>query len=767
MAHLVPPPSQPEKSQPEGQGPSRGGLLFGVAFIVIAALIFTQALQPRRVEIAQSQTTPPMTTTPRPTLPLTYPPTRTVGASDTYFGVKVADPYRWLEDGKSPEVQSWLAAQNHLARTYLDALPGREALKKRFSQLFRIDTIGSPSRAGDRYFYLRHKAEQEKSVLYWRSAIDPSAPEHVLIDPNQFIATDNASLGATSVTRDGKLLAYTLHPNNADEATLYVKDVESGKDLPGEVIEGAKYAEPSWLPDGSGFVYTYLPPGDPAHPSDRPGLAEVRFHKLGTDAKTDAVIHAKTGDPTKFIGADISRDGKWIFFEQDNGGNRNDLYYQPLKGAPTAALAKSWKPIMVGKDFSYSIEAWKGQGYIITNENAPHYRVFKVALTDPRRAKWKEIIPESPTLVIQDVSVVGDHLVLNGLENIMSRIEILDLDGKFIRDLKLPGIGTAGAGGDPDHTELFYEFENFTVPPEIFQTSVTDEAQTVWAKINFPVDPSPYVVEQKWFASKDGTKVPMFIVHRKDMPFDGSTPFMLYGYGGFDINLLPGFRGGYYPWLEAGGGFAIVNLRGGGEFGELWHQEGMLLKKQHVFDDCISAAEYLIHQGYTSPAHLAVRGGSNGGLLVGAVITQRPELFRAAVCEAPLLDMIRYPLYGGGKTWIPEYGSPNDADQFKVLHGYSPYQNVKLGTAYPSVLFCTPQNDDRVAPMHAFKMTAALQAATSSPYPILLRVETQSGHTGGDQTSKSIEYGTDIWSFMIHELGARPLGEASDINTSR
>jgi len=767
MAHLVPPPSQPEKSQPEGQGPSRGGLLFGVAFIVIAALIFTQALQPRRVEIAQSQTTPPMTTTPRPTLPLTYPPTRTVGASDTYFGVKVADPYRWLEDGKSPEVQSWLAAQNHLARTYLDALPGREALKKRFSQLFRIDTIGSPSRAGDRYFYLRHKAEQEKSVLYWRSAIDPSAPEHVLIDPNQFIATDNASLGATSVTRDGKLLAYTLHPNNADEATLYVKDVESGKDLPGEVIEGAKYAEPSWLPDGSGFVYTYLPPGDPVHPSDRPGLAEVRFHKLGTDAKTDAVIHAKTGDPTKFIGADISRDGKWIFFEQDNGGNRNDLYYQPLKGAPTAALAKSWKPIMVGKDFSYSIEAWKGQGYIITNENAPHYRVFKVALTDPRRAKWKEIIPESPTLVIQDVSVVGDHLVLNGLENIMSRIEILDLDGKFIRDLKLPGIGTAGAGGDPDHTELFYEFENFTVPPEIFQTSVTDEAQTVWAKINFPVDPSPYVVEQKWFASKDGTKVPMFIVHRKDMPFDGSTPFMLYGYGGFDINLLPGFRGGYYPWLEAGGGFAIVNLRGGGEFGELWHQEGMLLKKQHVFDDCISAAEYLIHQGYTSPAHLAVRGGSNGGLLVGAVITQRPELFRAAVCEAPLLDMIRYPLYGGGKTWIPEYGSPNDADQFKVLHGYSPYQNVKLGTAYPSVLFCTPQNDDRVAPMHAFKMTAALQAATSSPYPILLRVETQSGHTGGDQTSKSIEYGTDIWSFMIHELGARPLVEASDINTSR
>jgi prolyl oligopeptidase len=352
------------------------------------------------------------------------------------------------------------------------------------------------------------------------------------------------------------------------------------------------------------------------------------------------------------------------------------------------------------------------------------------------------------------------------LENIMSRIEILDLDGKFIRDLKLPGIGTAGAGGDPDHTELFYEFENFTVPPVIFRTSVTDEAQTVWARIDFPVDPTPYMVEQKWFASKDGTKIPMFIVHRKDMPFDGSTPFMLYGYGGFDINMEPDFRGGYYPWLEAGGGFAIVNLRGGGEFGEQWHQDGMLLKKQNVFDDCIAAAEYLINQRYTSPEHLAVRGGSNGGLLVGAVITQRPDLFRAAVCEAPLLDMIRFPLYGGGKTWMTEYGSPDNEAQFKALYDYSPYHHVKPGTKYPSVLFCTPQNDDRVAPMHAFKMTAALQAATTNPQPILLRLETQSGHTGGDQTSKSIDYGTDIWSYMIYQLGAKPLSEAEDQSVS-
>jgi prolyl oligopeptidase len=761
MATLLPPPLHPQESKSEGHGPTVGGILYGVVFIFLSALIFTITLKPRDQAIAQAEASQP----PMPALPLTYPPTRTVDASDVYFGAKVADPYRWLEDGQSPEVQAWLAAQNKLARSYLDALPGRAALEKRFSQLFRIDTIGAPDRAGDRYFYMRHKASQEKAVLYWRPVNDPKA-EHILIDPNQFVATNNASLGATATTLDGKLLAYTLRPNNADEATLYVKDVESGKDLPGEVIEGAKYADPSWLPDGSGFVYTYLPPSDPAHPEDRPGLAVVRYHKLGTDPKHDPVIHAKTGDPTKFIGAYVSRDGKWIFFEEGNNANINDLYYQPLEGQPTADLADNWKPIVVGKDFSYSLEPWKGQAYILTNEDAPRYRLFKVNLDHPSRSKWREIIPESPTAVLQGAAVVGNHLVLDELENVTSRIDICDLDGKLVRHLELPGIGTAGAGGNPDYDELFYGFENFTQPPEIFQTSVTNRAEILWAKINFPVDPSPYAVEQKWFASKDGTKIPIFIVHRKDILLDGGTPFMLYGYGGFDISMLPEFKAGYYPWLEAGGGFAIVNLRGGGEFGEQWHQDGMLLKKQNVFDDCIAAAEYLIHEGYTKPERLAVRGGSNGGLLVGAVLTQRPDLFRAVVCEAPLLDMIRYPLFGGGKTWVPEYGSPEDPDQFKALYAYSPYHHVKPGTPYPSVLFCTPQNDDRVAPMHAFKMTAALQAATSSPNPILLRLETQSGHGGSDQVSKTIEYGTDIWGFLIHELGAQPPGEPPDQDAS-
>lgn len=744
MGTFSPTPERAEITR--GHGPSLGGVAFGVAFLVLSALIFTVVLKHHHTAPVPEASQPPM-----PQLPLTYPPARTVDASDTHFGVKVTDPYRWLEDGRSPEVQKWVAGEDKLARSYLAALPGRAAFARRYARLLHVDMVYAPWRAADRYFYMKRKADEEKAVLYWKSATDPNAPAHVLIDPNPFIAKDNASLGFISTSLDGKLLAYTLKPNNADETTLYVMDVNTGLNLPGEVIDGAGYRGVSWLPDGSGFIYTFLPPGDPAHPENRPGSTVVRYHKLGTDSKNDPVIHAKTGDPTKFIGAGVSRDGKWLFCYQENGGNRFDLYYQPLNGQPTADLAGKWKPIVVGKDFYYSLQVWKGQAYIITNEDAPHYRVFKVSLDDPSRSKWREIIPQSPTYVLSYFSVVGNCLVLNGFENIASRIEIRDLDGKLMRRLELPDIGTAEAGGNPDYDDLFYYFQNFTQLPEVFKTSVTNDAATLWSKIDMPIDPSSYMVEQKFFLSKDGARIPMFIVHRKDILLNNTTPFVINGYGGFETSMLPGFFPGVSLWLEAGGGFALVNLRGGGEFGEQWHRDGMLLKKQNVFDDCIAAANFLINEGYTSADRLAVWGGSNGGLLVGAVITQRPDLFRAAVCEAPLLDMIRFP-----EVWMAEYGSPGNEEQFKALFAYSPYHHVKPGTPYPSVLFCTPKNDDRVAPMHAFKMAAALQAATSSTNPILLRVETQSGHDGGDQISKTVQKEADIWSFLIHELGASP-----------
>ncbi|MCE0496830.1 MAG: prolyl oligopeptidase family serine peptidase [Methylacidiphilales bacterium] len=758
MGSITPPPSPTKEPQPAAAPPNSSHLtpvVFGAVFIVCSALIFTMTIHsPNKPAPAAAPTEAMQPAIPMPSLPLSYPPTHTSTDSDTYFGVKVADPYRWLEDGKSPEVQAWLAAENKLARSYLDALPGRSALEKRFGQLLRIDTISAPSRSGDRFFYMRKRASDERAILYWRLVNDPNS-EHVLIDPNQFIGKDNASLGEWAPTLDGKLLAYTLKPNNADEATLYVKDVESGKDLPGEVITGAKYAAPSWMPDNSGFVYTYLPPADPAHPENRPGLATVRYHKLGSDPKNDPVIHEKTGDPTKFIDAYISRDGKWIFYEQGNWV-KNDIYYHALDGQPTEDLADEWRPFVTGQNFLYSLTPWKGQAYIVTNEDAPNYRVFKVGLDNPKRAKWREIIPESPSIVLQGAAVVGDHLVLDELENVTSHLEIRDLEGAPVRKIELPELGSVTElSGEPDHDELYYGFDNFTQPPEIFQTSVTNAAQTVWARINVPVDPAPYVVDQKWFNSKDGTRVPLFIVHRRDILLDGSTPFLIYGYGGFSESMTPFFSAGIYAWLEAGGGYALVNLRGGGEFGEKWHQDGMLLKKQHVFDDCIGAAQYLVTNGYTKPERLALRGESNGGLLVAAVVTQRPDLFRAAICGVPLTDMIRFPKFGSGKTWITEYGSPDDPDQFKALYAYSPYHHVVKRTAYPSLLICTAENDDRVDPMHARKFAAALQAATSSTNPILLRLETDSGHGGSDQVQKTIEYGTDIWGFLIHELGAK------------
>jgi len=750
-------------------------LLLAAAFvglIVVMAAILNGTKQSSNEFVAVSHQLPPSNYTPppsvpptpiMPTLPLKYPASRVIDASDTFFGVKVEDPYRWLEESpsQSPEVKDWLAAQNSLTRSYLDALPGRAAFEKRYEQMMRIDTISAPGRAGDRYFYGKRKAEQEKAVLYWRSAVDPNDPEHVLIDPNPWVGDKAASLGGTSPSLDGKLMAYSIKPNNADEATLYVKDVATGQDLPGEVITGAKYAEPSWLPDGSGFVYTWLPPADPAHVADRPGLQLVKFHKLGTDPKNDPILHDKTGDPTKFIGAYVSRDGKWIFLSLQNGWDKNDLWYQPLHGEPTAAIAHKWKPIVVGKPFLYSLDAWQGEGYITTNEDAPRFRMFKVSLDKPTREHWKEIVPQSPTAVLQGGGIVGNHLVLSWLDNVVSKADICDLDGKLVRHLEVPGIGSIGVEGDPDYNELFYSFDNFTTPPTIYQTSVTDPAQKVWAEIKFPVDPSPYTVEQKWFASKDGTQIPMFIVHRKDIKMDGSTPFLIYGYGGFSVSQTPGFMANWFPFLEAGGGYAMVNLRGGGEFGEKWHQDGMLLNKQHVFDDCIGAAEFLINNKYTSPEHLAVRGGSNGGLLVGAVITQRPDLFRAAVCEVPLLDMIRYPLFGSGKTWVPEYGSPDNAEQFKALYAYSPYHHVQPGVKFPALLMCSAANDDRVDPMHARKFVAEMQADNADDYPILLRVESQSGHGGGDQVKKTIEMGTDVWTFLIHELGATPLTDST------
>lgn len=677
---------------------------------------------------------------------IVYPPSPRGEVVDTLHGQSVADPYRWLEDASKPEVKAWMDAQDRLTRDLLAQRPEREALAKRLHELAYVDTVSTPFKRGGRYFYERKHADREKAVHYWREGLD--APEKVLLDPNTMSPDGSISVGVVIPSWDGKLAAFTLRQRGADAATLYLMDVESGKRL-SDVIEGAKYASPEWTPDGSGFYYTWLPT-DPSIPVDQlPGKAEVRFHKLGADPAQDPVIYPATQDPTRFLVPHLSRDSRWLIVTDQHGWVKNDLYVRDLSDPQGAFL-----PLIVGKDAQYSVQVWDGYFYITTNEGAPNSRVFKV---DPRnlgRENWKEIIPEDKTAPLEGAGIVGERFALVYMKNASNLMKIVTLDGAPVREVVLPGIGsTAGMSGEPDDDEAFFSFSSYTFPQEVYRTSIRTGETTVWGKSKIPVDPSPFTIEQVWFASKDGTKVSMFLVHRKDMVKNGRNPVILSGYGGFQVNLTPAFSAFPYVWLERGGIWAYPNLRGGSEYGETWHQDGMLLKKQNTFDDMIAAAQWLVKERITSPEHLVIRGGSNGGLLVGAVMVQHPELCRAVICAVPLLDMVRYHLFGSGRTWISEYGSAEDPEQFRVLYAYSPYHHVQDKTAYPAVLMVSADNDDRVDPMHARKMTAALQAAQSAPHhPILLRVERNAGHAGADLRKQTVEEWADVFAFLLWQI---------------
>lgn len=682
-----------------------------------------------------------------------YPPTRSTDTKDVLFGVPVPDPYRWLEDEKSSEVREWMAAQDRFARERLAALPGRDALAKRLRELLYVDAVSAPLHRGNRYFYSRRHADREKAIIYWREG--EHGEERVLIDPNKLSEDGSTSLGVWVPTLDGKTVAYALHPNNSDEATIYLMDVATGKTRAGDVIEGAKYATPQWTPEGETFYYAYLPavlPDGSRIPVDRrPGYTEIRFHTLGTDPKQDPVIHPRTGDPTTFLQVELSRDGRWLFAGIQHGWNSIDLYFRDLRSKET-----EWEPLVVGVPAMFDVTAWKDRFYIHTNLDAPRWRVLATDAEHPARENWHEIVPEAADTVIESLRVVGDHLVLGTLRSAATRLEVRALDGRKVREVPLPGIGSAGGvTGNPDEDDAYFSFSSFTIPPQVYRTSIRSGATSLWASVKVPVDPEPYTVEQVWYPSKDGTKVSMFLVRRKDVPKDGSTPFLLEGYGGFNISMTPAFRASLYPWLEAGGGYAVPNLRGGGEYGEAWHRAGMLDRKQNVFDDFIGGAEYLVKHGYTRPERLAIRGGSNGGLLVGAAVTQRPDLFRAVICAVPLLDMVRYHLFGSGRTWISEYGSAEDEAQFRALLAYSPYHHVRAGTPYPALLMMSADSDDRVDPMHARKMAALLQAANTGPHPVLLRIEQHAGHGGADLVKQTVDSSVDSYAFLMRELGMK------------
>jgi prolyl oligopeptidase len=666
-------------------------------------------------------------------------------------GTKIVDNYRWLEDGTSAETQKWVAEETAYTRALLDPLAGRAGIHKRLTELLHIGDIGVPRIGGKYYFYTRRDGLQNQPVLYVREGID--GKDRVLVDVNLLAADGTVALDWFEPSEHGKYLAYGTSASGSEMSTLHIVETKTGNLLP-DTIERTRAASIAWLPDNSGFYYTRYPKKGDVAEGQEGYNRHVFYHELGTDPATDRLIFGEGRDAEDWPDVSLDNDGRLLLINVGQGWTKSELFLMDLKkGTPPTRIT-------TGKNFLYSGEVYNGRLYIVTNEDAPRYRVFMAEAGDYERDDWKEIIPQTGG-VLKSADVWGGKIFAQYEQNASSQLTVFDINGTKLTDIALPAIGTVfGSGGKWDHDEIFYGFESYTVARSIYRYDLEKRSASLWAKVDAPaIDSAAYEVEQEWYHSKDGTRVPMFLVHRKGLKKDRNNPTLLTGYGGFNVSMTPEFDSDVYLWLEHGGVYAVANLRGGAEFGEDWHRAGMLDKKQNVFDDMIGAAEYLISEKYTDKNHLAIWGGSNGGLLMGAMITQRPDLFRAVVCSVPLLDMLRYQNFQIAKLWIPEYGSAENPEQFKWLYAYSPYQHVKAGTEYPAVLFTTADSDSRVDPMHARKMTALMQASAanggSRVRPILLRVENKAGHGPGTPVSKRIEEYTDVYEFLFWQLGVR------------
>ena len=671
--------------------------------------------------------------------------------TEEIHGTKITDPYRWLEDGNSAETQKWVAEEMAYTRSVLDPLPGRGEIRKRLTELLGTGDIGVPKIGGKYFFYTRRDGLQNQPVLYVREGID--GKDRALVDVNSLASDGTISLDWFFPAEHGKYFAYGTSANGSEMSTLHIIETRTGKVLP-DTIEHTRAASIAWMPDNSGFYYTRYPKkGDVPEGQERYNR-HVFFHELGVDPEKDQLIFGEGRDSDDWPSVSLDNDGRMLLISVAQGWSKSELFLMDLKkGTPPTRIT-------TGKNFLYSASVYNGRVYIVTNEDAPRYRMFVTEAGEYDRDDWKEIVPQTGG-ILKAAPIYGGKIFAQYEQNASSQLKVFDLQGNLNGNIELPSVGTVfGVGGKWDREEIFYRFESFTVAPSIYRYDLETRSTSLWAKVDAPtVDASAYDVKQEWFHSKDGTRVPMFIVHKKGLKKDGHNPTLLTGYGGFNISLTPQFDRATFLWLEHGGVYAVANLRGGSEFGEDWHRAGMLDKKQNVFDDMIAAAEYLISEKYTHKDHLAIEGGSNGGLLMGAMITQRPDLFRAVVCRVPLLDMLRYQNFMIARRWIPEYGNPENPEQFNWLHAYSPYQHVKTGTEYPAVLFMTADSDSRVDPMHARKMTALMQSVASNgkskDRPILLRVEAKAGHGAGAPVSKQIEEGTDIFAFLMWQLGAK------------
>lgn len=672
---------------------------------------------------------------------MTPPPTRRENHTDFLHGIPVADPYRWLEDPHSPETQAWIAAQNQYTEHFLAQIPQRRAISERLTQLWNYERIGIPFREGGKLFGFRNTGLQNQNVLY---ELTPEG-SRLILDPNTFSEDGTVALTGISVSKDGRWLAYGVSEGGSDWQTWRIRDLESGEDLPDQ-IQWVKFSGASWRPDNQGFYYSRYPA--PENPLEAVNTHQkLYYHRLGSPQSEDRLIYERPDQPTWGFSAEVSEDGQYLFISVWQGTeNKNLLLYQELgdADAPIQTLVGEWIA-------QYQILANQGRScWIQTNHQAPQGKVVRVELGDPD--SWQEVIPESKD-TLEGVSYLNGQLVTRYLHDAHAQVKIFSPEGTWQRDLPLPGLGSvSGFGGKTTDTDTYFSFTNFVTPPTIYHYDLTSHTTTLFAQPQVDFDPTAYEVKQIFYPSRDGTLIPMFITHKKGIPLDGSHPTYLYGYGGFNIALTPSFSVGMLVWLEMGGIYAVANCRGGGEYGETWHEAGMKHQKQKVFDDFITAAETLIQQGYTCPKKLAIGGGSNGGLLVAACLTQRPDLFGAVLPAVGVLDMLRFHQFTIGWAWISEYGDPDNPDDFSTLLSYSPLHRLQPGTPYPATLITTADHDDRVVPAHSFKFAAALQYAQGGTAPILIRIDTRAGHGAGKPTSKHIAEIADKWAFVWHVI---------------
>jgi len=681
---------------------------------------------------------------------LGYPKAKKVDQVDDYHGVKVSDPYRWMEDTASADTQSWIEQQNKITNAYLATIPEREKIKARLTELWNYERIGAPSKIADGfYLYSKNDGLQNQSALYRTKSINDAG--EVFFDPNKLSADGTVALSGSSFTDDGKLWAYGIAKSGSDRTEWKIKNLETGEHLT-DTLRPNRQGGVSWLKDNSGFFYNRFP--DAAAGAELKGASKfpkIYFHKLGTSQDEDKLIYERPDDGELFVGGSVTEDGKWFVISVTKGTQRmNEVHFKNLSDPNSPII-----PLVNDRNNSWSFVGNDGPVfYFRTDKDAERGKLVGVNVLARTRI-WKEIIPQAEE-TLNGVQMINDQFVANYLKDAYTKIRIFDKDGKPVRDVELPGIGTAGGfGGRQKDTETFYTYSSYNAPPTIYRYDMKTGKSTLFRQAKVKFDPNAFEVKQVFYPSKDGTKVPMFIVQKKGIKLDGNNPTLLYGYGGFNISQTPGFSVARLPWLEMGGVYAVACIRGGAEYGKSWWANGARLNKQNTFDDFIAAGEWLIANNYTSNKKLAIQGGSNGGLLVGAVLNQRPDLFGAALPAVGVMDMVRFTEFTVGAAWKSDYGDPKNAADFKVLYAYSPLHNVKAGANYPATLVTTADTDDRVFPAHSFKYAAALQEAQGGKAPILIRIETKAGHGAGKPTTKQIEEQTDIYGFLVKNLGMK------------